>query len=141
MKRLAFSGLLTLGLALELQPDPYSYWKCEVCYLGVSSMNTFLLAPAGDSFWVKPALDICKGSYANDECDRFGKKAVNFFVESVMAFHLQPTYMCEEWIKMCKTDYYKPLKISDYTDRVLSDKPKSLANDDVIQKEYDQLAE
>ena len=129
MKRLLFSQILPLGTAFVLQPDPYNFLRCEVCYIGLSSINTFLLAPGGDGFWVDAVLAVCKETYADDECDKFGKKAINFFIKSFMAFHLQPPYFCEEWAKMCKTNYYTPLKIEDYTNRILSDKPKSIQDD------------
>lgn len=67
-------------------------------------------------------------------------KAADLFIQTQLSWNLRDLFFCEEIVKVCDTDYYKPLKIEDFTDRVLSDKPKELENDDFIQNLYKDIA-
>lgn len=71
--------------------------------------------------------DIISNAYIKPLMENFKKKTFN------------PSYFCEVLVPICQESQFEVLKVEDYTNRILSDKPESIQNNDFIDKLYQKI--
>lgn len=64
----------------------------------------------------------------------------DFIIQNALAVDLNPGFFCSQTLELCTESEYKLLPPEDYINRILADKPASIANDDFIDNLYAEIA-
>lgn len=73
-------------------------------------------------------------------CNGFVHELGDVVVQNALVIDLNPGFFCSQTLELCTDSDYKLLPPEDYIDRILADKPASIANDDFIDNLYAEIA-
>lgn len=78
----------------------------------------------------------------NRQADAISDAYVRVMMENLKVKTFEPEYFCEVLIPACnnKRNKYKVLEVSDFEERILSDKPEIIQDNNYINNLYDQIA-
>ena len=60
-------------------------------------------------------------------------------MEGLGAKTFEPNFFCEVQLPICKNEHFNILTVDDYTQRILSDKPAIIKNNDFINNLYKEI--
>ncbi|CAI2362134.1 unnamed protein product [Moneuplotes crassus] len=113
---------------------------CGVCHSTLPALD-FLI----DNSIVTPGLEkiiayFCGKSLAYEVCLGAIQEMGSIIVPEVMKFLIGPKYACSRLVGVCKNPHFKTADPQDYIDRVLSDKPDFIKDNDYVNAQYRKIA-
>ncbi|CAI2362663.1 unnamed protein product [Moneuplotes crassus] len=112
---------------------------CGLCKSIISVFSeTFLSLDAVKMFQV---INYLQNSYKLDyeESWQWGYKEIEILVDGLKKKTFNPNYLCEITLPLCKKEHFKMQTRESYAERILSDKPKFIKNDDFIDNLYKRI--
>jgi hypothetical protein len=112
---------------------------CGVCHAGLSVFDFII-----DNYYVRQTFEmavalICTTKMDYEVCKGAVHEMAEIIIPQMVDFATSPSYGCSRLMGFCSSPKWKTLDSQDYIDRVLSDKPDFIKDNDYVNKEYEKI--
>ncbi|CDW90552.1 ser thr protein phosphatase family protein [Stylonychia lemnae] len=120
--------------------------NCYTCQTTLDNIFDAAQEPLNRQLIIAGISNLCKNKYSSTVCIEMTNLFMTLIFDNIFEISLERDFVCSYLFPVCDRDEnkhkeYKVLKLDEYIDRILADKPELIQNDDYIENLYKYIEE